>query len=227
MPDSAECYSLDLNYDGIYDFDICIIYYWSNLFPENRVVNIQSIGNENHVIARIDTIHLCQALQLGDSINLNSLWRFAGSFCSEANTQNFHCPMDEFYVGLKIKNSNNYYYGWVRLHTTLEELTIKDYAYNSIANQPILAGQMSLNAPDININSIDFAYRSNILTVDFNNNLNPNGMLTITNTLGNLVNNVPIDKTHTEINISNYISGFYIVNLYTSYGTLLKKIFKL
>lgn len=57
------------------------------------------------------------------------------------------------YLGLKFIKSNNTYYGWARLsssysatplpyrHLTIGHLILKDYAYNSIPNQPILAGQ--------------------------------------------------------------------------------------
>ena len=47
------------------------------------------------------------------------------------------------YVALKIQVSANIYYGWARLDVGNFgfPITIKDYAYNSIPDQPIFAGQ--------------------------------------------------------------------------------------
>ena len=51
------------------------------------------------------------------------------------------------YLGLALNTSGLTYYGWVRLDVTVDASAdaciciIKDYAYNSIPNQPILAGQ--------------------------------------------------------------------------------------
>ena len=49
------------------------------------------------------------------------------------------------YVGLQLIHAGQTYYGWVRMDVNVTagsaSMTIKDYAYNSIPNQPILAGQ--------------------------------------------------------------------------------------
>ncbi len=57
------------------------------------------------------------------------------------------------YVGLKLKKGANVYYGWVRLLVSASSksasFTIKDYAYNNISNQNILAGQTSAQVTQI------------------------------------------------------------------------------
>ncbi|MES2829628.1 MAG: hypothetical protein V4687_15815 [Bacteroidota bacterium] len=47
------------------------------------------------------------------------------------------------YLGIKFKLNNKYHYGWVRIsHTkSTDELMISDYAYNTIPEQGIAAGQ--------------------------------------------------------------------------------------
>jgi hypothetical protein len=57
------------------------------------------------------------------------------------------------YLGLKFTKDNKIYYGWARMSSSYSfsptpgaylipgQLILKDYAYNSIPNQPILAGQ--------------------------------------------------------------------------------------
>jgi len=50
-------------------------------------------------------------------------------------------------LGLRIFKDGNYYYGWARLSVLgSERMIIKDYAYNSTPNAPILAGQEFLNS---------------------------------------------------------------------------------
>ena len=47
------------------------------------------------------------------------------------------------YLGLRFSKNGNMYYGWVRLDvTSATKWVVKDYAYNSTPNMPILAGQM-------------------------------------------------------------------------------------
>jgi len=48
-------------------------------------------------------------------------------------------------VTLKLVSSSSTYYGWVRIANNGSSFTVKDYAYNSAASQPILAGQVSEN----------------------------------------------------------------------------------
>jgi hypothetical protein len=55
---------------------------------------------------------------------------------------------DTAYVGLRLVKATAIYYGWVRLSNVVKNvpfapstITIMDYAYNSIPNQPIRAGQ--------------------------------------------------------------------------------------
>jgi hypothetical protein len=47
------------------------------------------------------------------------------------------------YMGLKLKKGSSAYYGWVRLYlnTSLPKLIVRDYAYNTLPGQPIVAGQ--------------------------------------------------------------------------------------
>ena len=50
----------------------------------------------------------------------------------------------DHYRGLKINSGGSRYYGWIRLDVSVSSypsFTIKDYAYNSLRNQPLLAGQ--------------------------------------------------------------------------------------
>lgn len=51
------------------------------------------------------------------------------------------------YLALRVQVGTNFYYGWIKLGVSIASysvsITIMEYAYNSVANQPILAGQIS------------------------------------------------------------------------------------
>ena len=90
-----------------------------------------------------------------DLINSNLNWvRTSGGVLRGVRTPNNYlfgnwATTTDHYLGLKTKSGSNTYYGWVRLRISVSpsppfhsSVTIKDYAYNSIPNQRILAGQM-------------------------------------------------------------------------------------
>jgi hypothetical protein len=70
--------------------------------------------------------------------------------------KSFKLPEDG-YIGLKLKKAGLIYYGWTRLSvsvsSTSASFTIKDYAYNSVPNQPILAGEKSCAPPSVTLSA--------------------------------------------------------------------------
>jgi ureidoglycolate hydrolase len=60
------------------------------------------------------------------------------------------------YLAVRISVAGAWHYGWVRLSvivsmTSAVSFTIRDYAYNSIPNQPILAGETSCTVPTVTL----------------------------------------------------------------------------
>ena len=47
----------------------------------------------------------------------------------------------DMYLGLKIIDNGNIYYGWVKLKVGFKSITICSYAYNNVNDALILAGQ--------------------------------------------------------------------------------------
>ncbi len=227
-PTEPECYMLDLNNDGTSDFQICIIYFVQLPDPPARTVRITVVENTQNKIAVNENDELkALFLNSNDSINEQLTWTIHSAIiCTNSTIGNYLCPSDEKYYALAIKINGLLHYGWVRIETTLEQAIIKDYAYNTTSNQMILAGQMSLNISNAQMSNIIVSFISNNVVIDFSNVLNPNGLVSITNTLGNIVYNEAIDSNYTEINLANFASGMYIIKLETTYGIITKKIFK-
>ena len=61
------------------------------------------------------------------------------------------------YIGLKLEKAGLIYYGWARLSVSISStsasFTIKDYAYNSVPNKPILAGEKSCTSPSVTLSA--------------------------------------------------------------------------
>jgi hypothetical protein len=80
------------------------------------------------------------------------------------------------YLGLKLKKGTKTYFGWLRISVSMSDksasFTVKDYAYNSIANQPILAGQ-STSAALINANIYSQATQKDVNSNHFTIAPNP------------------------------------------------------
>lgn len=139
-------YSLDLNNDDTTDFYIRVSFL--------RFYSIRARGVEinsfdvNGVIC--DSSRFPLAMNLGDKINSNSNWaaNIANALRSLTgnNWEGNWTTTTDHYLGLKIRSGNNIYYGWVRLRVLVVQgkssVKVKDYAYNSIPNKRILAGQM-------------------------------------------------------------------------------------
>lgn len=161
----SQQYSLDLNNDGVSDFTfsasggtsrcsgVC-----SGILSNLAVSLIYGSGNKIEVDREIPASPL--ALDTLNVINNSDLWSAASG--QKLRFRNY-CPCvygsayglwdnpTDKYLGVKLIKGTNTYYGWVRLSVSYTyapnpqlrdwKLTIKDYAYYSSPNQPILAGQ--------------------------------------------------------------------------------------
>jgi hypothetical protein len=56
---------------------------------------------------------------------------------------NCNLPFVDKYLGLRLTEGNDHYYGWIRLDADIDTLLFKDFALNTVANEPIIAGHTS------------------------------------------------------------------------------------
>lgn len=191
-----DVYHLDLNNDGITDFDLNQSYikysyssgtlcYYYRIFKKCYAYakNLNAIASDSIGGLSISSLSI---------INGGVSWRDTSSNNGYNNLANYsyfsikHCPpaspaitttggnwynQTDKYLGLKIIKNGLTYYGWVRLQiVSASSITVKDYAYNSIPNQPILAGQTTCALPTVNVTAngaTTFCYGSSVtLTAD-------------------------------------------------------------
>lgn len=155
----SQQYSLDLNNDGVSDFTFSVYGgmtrcsgICSGIQTNVAVSPISGSRNKIEVDGGIPSYPL--ALDTLSVIDNSDLWSAASGqilrsrkvcFCMSGIAYgNWNNPTDK-YLGLKLIKGTNTYYGWVRLSVNTSGpgayLIIRDYAYNSISNKAILAGQ--------------------------------------------------------------------------------------
>lgn len=163
---SSGGYNLDLNNDGITDFIITHTTSTISGSPNcsgtktNNFIKVSPTGNNqcatNKLVA--NTIINSSLLTWNSSANqviASSIWHcgFHPNGWSWTASYPGHWSNSVIgYMALKITVNGNTYYGWLGMNTFLAStFTIKDYAYNSIPNQPILAGEISCTTPTVNL----------------------------------------------------------------------------
>lgn len=154
---SRGVFHLDLNNDGVIDYDILysrssVLHCGSLPTKTGYSIDIQPL-NDNAVVC--DTSHYPRGLsanslifpgsQLWDNLGSQSLihvnyqcinFRFTFHWYT---TYTGHFKSDSF-LGLSFHKGAQLYYGWVRISTSPDSVVVKEFAYDSLANQPILAG---------------------------------------------------------------------------------------
>jgi Secretion system C-terminal sorting domain len=235
----SSTYQLDLNNDGISDFQL-YQFHWIDLCPVPRhssYVSVSPLGS-NKVACESTSIGICPlALANGVVIQNNNWYSTSGLKLEEHLTgcsgtlqytcSNWYLATDK-YLGLKLIVGSNTYYGWVRLDVAQfgTSFTIKDYAYNSIPNQPILAGQTIATGIIENsfASSINFFPNpaNNHLTIDLGSNYKKSEV-TITDITGNIIpiaigiTTADYPDSHLEnkidVNTSEFAKGIYVVRI--------------
>jgi len=107
--------------------------------PFNSIINNQQNWNSNKSQVMISYNWACE---------VNNGWGGEYYFWNAHLTGQWtpYFPMDDGCLGLKLSSGGHFYYGWIRLNTSDgTTFTVKEYAFNSIPDKQILAGQSSDN----------------------------------------------------------------------------------
>jgi hypothetical protein len=149
-PKSPVTYDLDLNHDGVVDFTLG---HSSSCDVGRCVVLVDAYAKQSgNAIAFGGKVQGCLAMppgavigpkrqfyapvvQLADYFSAYSGNRASGNWVNVTN----------HYLGLKFTISGETHYGWARLNVSVQGIkvvgTLTGYAYETVANQPIIAGQ--------------------------------------------------------------------------------------
>ena len=148
-------YDLDLNNDGANDFAFGVYKYaapscgsYESFSSAVYVSKLDSNEATVYPLLSLNAIINDQNIYSA-SVNLGSAYIYWNSNPRGGGCHSYQnsSPPSDGYLGLKLKKDGNTFYGWVRFSVSVSYksvgFAVKDYAYNSAPNQPILAGQTS------------------------------------------------------------------------------------
>ena len=236
----SEEYSLDLNDDGISDF-ILATNKLSNSCGRCTANGILVIGPvysaEISATAQSWIADTVGGYALNTLIDSSLGWTNDSHILAKASRDCVPCVRGNYfvdvpprgpwsnifgkYLALKTQVGTDFYYGWIKLgvgiNISFVTITIMEYAYNSIPNQPILAGQTLTTrviensiASSINLFPIP---ADNHLTIDFGS-YNEEVKVTIADITGKVVyTTVATDTRSVEVNTNDLPAGIYVAQI--------------
>ncbi len=225
-------YNLDLNNDGVNDYKISVSLAIGGACFTARfyIFYVKATAlNANAVVAVANSTYP-QPMNFNDSIVSGLTFsttgylryeRTSNQFCS-GTTQGYWPLLSDCYLGLKLIVGANTYYGWARMQVSFgypATCTIKEYAYNSIPNQPILAGETGTGPTGIFENS--FASSINLFPNPADNHFtialgssNQKVEVIITDITGKIIySTTSTDVQKIEVNTTDFATGIYVVQI--------------
>ncbi len=226
-------YHLDLNNDGITDFNITYTTAATghsthiNVFIRITPLGANKVGNDTTYPSALSLNSLINSssfiwLSNANQILTEKVWHIFGLtnpptyFASYSGNWNGASNKD---IPLQLDVSSQKYYGWLRLNVAsgAVSFTVKDYAYNTIPDQPILAGQT------ITTGIIENSFASSInlfpnpadnhVTIALGSN-NQKVEVTIADITGKVIYTTIITDTQMiEVNTYDFAEGIYIVQI--------------
>jgi hypothetical protein len=149
----ANSYDLDLNADGINDFQFQFLSSHSGQSIAYLALHMVSQPPPKSVVVGS---YGAAALKKGDVINASDDFRFCRSYCSSGFLMAFAEPSRDFgswvnvknhYLGLRLHVKGQAHYGWARLSVQVSGVSVSailtGYAYETTPNKSIRAGQTS------------------------------------------------------------------------------------
>jgi hypothetical protein len=223
---------LDLNNDGVDDFNIQF-----TVGTASRSVRVlPSVGNE--VLGSSGGAYFYPfALNLNDPIGgVQATWNgtINGGYLTMAwlyttgGTYGNWFGATNKYMGLRFKIGADWHYGWVRLDipTDVSSLTVKDFAYETIANTAIAAGTTGATGIlPILPKSIDIFAHERVLTVDLKDISLGNASLSLNSINGQQVLNADLSSNRMQFGLDGISRGIYLATIRSSEGMLTRRIF--
>lgn len=178
----------------------------------------------------MDPINSSANFLTGGSKNLGALVNYTSisssvTYTGTISNGNFLGQTDKF-LGARFDIGGNTHYGWVRLDVAADgtTITVKDYAYNTIATESIQAGQT------VGLENISVENKVSIKTLmnEAYINVTPDligGRIVITDLNGKEISSVEVTDINTKIEYTNIQNGVYLLVAQFESGSVSKKIY--
>lgn len=230
--------NIDLNNDSIVDFYFYLSEWQEYVTPSAQPIytisEIQTSHQENKIcIVEFSTGPCTYVFTENDTIGSNCVWNLLYDFSAisiNVEGASFSCdlPFQNKFYGLSFNIDDNKHYGWIKIDVNkYGEITLKEYAYNSIPNKTITAGQIEPN------NITDKGYENPIIIYTKNKTLLIKQLsfhelirqVIIYNLSGAEVLRYKIEDYQTTIDLSEINSGDYIVKVISDKNVYSKILF--
>lgn len=212
-------YNLDLDNGGVFDYTINLNI-GTGTYTSQQVA-ISPTGSNGIAGDTIGAYVYPFAFNSGDTIQSTLQFNFGASqsmasyFGPSYSYGNFLGQTDKF-IGLQFYIGTQLHYGWARfdVDSTASQFTIKDYAYNSVPNAYILAGEMPVGITENALTNNTSIYSSdkNIIIKFLTTEL-IQADVKITNALGQEVYVSSLSNNETSIDFSKEKAGIYFVTI--------------
>lgn len=227
-----ESYNLDLNNDAIVDFTLQTSHnHCQTTFVMSDRKSV-SVVSQSGNLAAANMLYANSSIGSNLSFSTNSVTLrsivsgYPGLGCPAVlGSSGSWTDSTDHYLGLQFSVGANTYYGWVRLNVIVYNFvsavscTVKDYAYNSIPNQPILAGQTATGIIENSFASSINLFpnpATNHLTIALPNT-NEKVEITITDITGKIIYSTTVSETQKiEVNTKDFAEGIYVVQIQTA-----------
>ncbi len=246
---NGDFFDIDLNNDGINDIEISLNKFssfgsYSSYYYQFKTYSVEADGlnsaNVNAVFNSNYTIYEAAALSRSSSINssLNTWNNYAyvgGSFSSVYSGPSYSSSSSavfgqfagngDKYLGVRFNIGTSVHYGWVRLDmATNFDITIKDFAFDTTANAPILAGDtgISVGLTEINEGQLEMYSQNNSLV--FPNGLVETSEIRIYDLKGQLIERSRALPSQGQIQLRKQYQGIYIVEVNQGKSVFRKKL---
>jgi hypothetical protein len=131
------------------------------------------------------------------------------------------------YFAVRFKVNTQTYYGWIKASMPEDEssVTIKGFAYENVAGQPIKAGDISTGISEYKPeNDISVFVDGRDIVVRFSGNFEPCASITLYSVTGCLLKNLNVDNKSNLIDMSAFSPGVYFLKIVTPQGVVTKHI---
>ena len=227
--DSSNYLTLDINSDLVDDFRFTARNFYDNWGSSQFGIGLSFWKLSNGSVSGGCSVGgYREDIFLHDTIDKRLNWHTFNYILFTVSNVGFNCelPVGDAYFGLLFIDDLDTLYGWVRCSATNNSITIKDYAYNTIPQMPILAGQTYMGIDSLTLyNTINIFESNNTLNVNLSGITQPQGYIRIFNNSGVLTKSSLLNGTSNTISLTGITTGIYVVRVETQLGIINKQIY--
>jgi len=131
------------------------------------------------------------------------------------------------YLGLRVNKNGSWYYGWAKLDVLANAtaLTLKEYAFNSIPNQGLFAGQLPVSTNIIVKDNADTPTIYSYNNVIYIKDLKLSAQIIVFNSIGQEIFSRKINAGNQSITIVGQTPGIYSITFIFKNSLFSKKVF--